>query len=220
MWNIQFNISCYERCCSGKQPTCHCRRGKRCELDPWVKEISWKRKRNPFQYSCSENPMDRGAWQATVHGIPKSWTQLSNWAHTLCERIKHAVEGKFYLPYWWDYSRYFKYPKNDRLHMLSKHKCHKCICRNATVHHPCRMLFEFILPTVRTKDDESHDTCRTTTWDNGSCSWHLKYSSKGLSHLRNLSQDSLRDREAMGSKTVRQDLVTDSNNVMTVGKKK
>ena len=33
---------------------------------------------NPFQYSCLENPMDRGAWQATVHGIPKSRTRLSN----------------------------------------------------------------------------------------------------------------------------------------------
>ena len=29
---------------------------------------------NPFQYSCWENPTDRGVWQATVHGIPKSWT--------------------------------------------------------------------------------------------------------------------------------------------------
>ena len=28
----------------------------------------------PLQYSCLENPMDRGAWQATVHGIAKSWT--------------------------------------------------------------------------------------------------------------------------------------------------
>ena len=32
---------------------------------------------NPLQYSCLENPMDRGAWQATVNGVPKSWTQLS-----------------------------------------------------------------------------------------------------------------------------------------------
>ena len=29
---------------------------------------------NPLQYSCLENPMDRGAWQATVHEIAKSWT--------------------------------------------------------------------------------------------------------------------------------------------------
>ena len=29
---------------------------------------------NPFQYSCLENPMDRGAWRATVRGVTKSWT--------------------------------------------------------------------------------------------------------------------------------------------------
>ena len=29
---------------------------------------------NPLQYSCLENPMDRGAWQATVHGVSKSRT--------------------------------------------------------------------------------------------------------------------------------------------------
>ena len=31
---------------------------------------------NPLQYSCLENPMDRGVWWATVHGVAKSWTQL------------------------------------------------------------------------------------------------------------------------------------------------
>ena len=31
---------------------------------------------NLLQYSCLENPMDRGIWQATVHGVTKSWTQL------------------------------------------------------------------------------------------------------------------------------------------------
>ena len=29
---------------------------------------------NPLQYSCLENPMDRGAWWATVYGATKSWT--------------------------------------------------------------------------------------------------------------------------------------------------
>ena len=33
---------------------------------------------NPLQYSCLDNPMDRGAWQATVHGVRKNWTQMSN----------------------------------------------------------------------------------------------------------------------------------------------
>ena len=33
---------------------------------------------NPLQYYCLENPMDRGAWWATVHGVAKSWTRLSD----------------------------------------------------------------------------------------------------------------------------------------------
>ena len=35
---------------------------------------------NPLQYSCRENPMDRGAWRATVHGVAKSRTRLSDLA--------------------------------------------------------------------------------------------------------------------------------------------
>ena len=31
---------------------------------------------NPLQYSCLENPMDRGAWQAMVHGVTESQAQL------------------------------------------------------------------------------------------------------------------------------------------------
>ena len=37
----------------------------------------------PLQYSCLENPMDRGTWWATVHGVTKSQTRLSNWACTI-----------------------------------------------------------------------------------------------------------------------------------------
>ena len=37
---------------------------------------------NALKYSCLENPMDSGAWQAEVDGITKSGTQLSNWIHT------------------------------------------------------------------------------------------------------------------------------------------
>ena len=33
---------------------------------------------NPLQYSCLENPMEGGAWQAPIHGVTKSWTRLSN----------------------------------------------------------------------------------------------------------------------------------------------
>ena len=37
-----------------------------------------KGNRYQLQYSCLENSMDREAWQATVHGVAKSWTQLSD----------------------------------------------------------------------------------------------------------------------------------------------
>ena len=37
-----------------------------------------ERSGNPLQYSCLENSMDREVWQATVHGVTKSQTQLSN----------------------------------------------------------------------------------------------------------------------------------------------
>ena len=36
----------------------------------------------PLQYSCLENPMDRGAWSAAVHGVVKSRTQLSKFTFT------------------------------------------------------------------------------------------------------------------------------------------
>ena len=38
---------------------------------------------NLLQYSCLENPMDGGAWWATVHGVTKSWTRLSDLTLTL-----------------------------------------------------------------------------------------------------------------------------------------
>ena len=37
---------------------------------------------NPVQYACLGNPMDRGSWRATVHGVAKSQTRLGIWAHT------------------------------------------------------------------------------------------------------------------------------------------
>ena len=43
--------------------------------ETWVRSlggrIPWRRKCNPLQDSCLDNPMDGGAWQATVHGVTK-----------------------------------------------------------------------------------------------------------------------------------------------------
>ena len=47
-------------------------------LDPWLKRSPGEGSDNLFQHSCLENPMDRRAWWATLHGVAKSWTRLSN----------------------------------------------------------------------------------------------------------------------------------------------
>ena len=43
----------------------------------------------PLQYSCLENPMDRGAWKAVVHGVTEGWTRLSDFTFTF---HFHALE--------------------------------------------------------------------------------------------------------------------------------
>ena len=42
---------------------------------------------NPLQYSCQENPMDRGAWLTTDHGVTKSWTWLKRLNMHACNSI-------------------------------------------------------------------------------------------------------------------------------------
>ena len=58
---------------------------------------------NPLQYSCLENPMDRGAWWATVHGVEESWARLSN--QTLCMEREGAgaslPQGGGWCGPWW-----------------------------------------------------------------------------------------------------------------------
>ena len=72
---------------------------------------------NPLQYSCLENPMDRGAWQATAHGVSKSWTQLST-KHNILSHIspfnelfhhfKYYILSFLSLSLWWE----------NRMHLL------------------------------------------------------------------------------------------------------
>ena len=48
---------------------------------------------NPLQYSCLENPMDRGVWQATVHGITKVRHNLATKQHTHTHKHTHTHRG-------------------------------------------------------------------------------------------------------------------------------
>ena len=62
---------------SGKEPACQCRLDIRnnSSISGPGKSLG-EGNGNPLQYSCLENPMDRAAWRATVHGVAQSWTQL------------------------------------------------------------------------------------------------------------------------------------------------
>ena len=78
---------------SGKEPTCQGRRCRRHGFNPSFGKTLWRRHSNPpwqLQYSCLENPMERGAWWATVHRVAKSRTLLSDLAHTYIKQITRA----------------------------------------------------------------------------------------------------------------------------------
>ena len=60
---------------SGKESTCN---AGDVGLIPEPGRSSGGGNGNPGQYSCLGNPMDRGAWQVTVHGVAESQTQLRN----------------------------------------------------------------------------------------------------------------------------------------------
>ena len=49
-----------------------------CELCPFKYIVTREGNGTPLQCSCLENPMDRGAWWAPVHGVAKSWARMSN----------------------------------------------------------------------------------------------------------------------------------------------
>ena len=51
-------------------------------LTPGLKRSPGEGNGNPLQCSCLENPMDRGAWRAAVHGVAKGQTQPSTHMHT------------------------------------------------------------------------------------------------------------------------------------------
>ena len=60
----------------GKEPVCNAGDARDMGLIPGLGRSSGGGHGNPLHYSCLEDPMDKGAWQATVHRVAKNWTQL------------------------------------------------------------------------------------------------------------------------------------------------
>ena len=75
---------------SGKESACQCRRHG---FDPWVRQILWSRKWQLTPVFLPGKFHGGGAWWATVHGVTKCWTQLSDWAQ--CMYLLHAFIFNF-----------------------------------------------------------------------------------------------------------------------------
>ena len=82
---------------SSKEPSCQYRRGRKRGFDPWFGKIPQRRAWQPTQYSRLENPMDRGAWQATVHRAAKSRTRLKQQNTHSCSTRRLRVHSLLFL---------------------------------------------------------------------------------------------------------------------------
>ena len=84
---------------SGEEPPCQSRRWR---FHPWVGKIPWGGNGSPLQYPCLGNPIDRGAWRATVYGVSQSRTRLNNetttwtWIHQV---LQNKFKGKWHHIY-------------------------------------------------------------------------------------------------------------------------
>ena len=78
-------------------------RRKRRRFDPWSGRSPGGGHGNPLQYSCLENPMDRGAWQDTVHRFTKSQTRLKRL--TMHVHLKMVKMEKFILRVFHSFSK-------------------------------------------------------------------------------------------------------------------
>ena len=73
LYNIVYTTSGIPRWLSGNESSCQSRSHN---FDPGSERSPGEGSGNPLQYSCLGIPMDRGSWQATCHGVIKSWTHL------------------------------------------------------------------------------------------------------------------------------------------------
>ena len=88
--SVKFCFYCHPRpprWLSGKEPACQCKNeGSILGLGRSPGEGNG----NPLQCSCLENPMDRGAWRPTVHGVTKSQAWLNDWVCTSARAHTHT----------------------------------------------------------------------------------------------------------------------------------
>ena len=123
---------------------------------------------NPLQYSCLENSMDRGAWQATVHGVAKSWTWLNDFhfhfrlyyfAHKLKTTDMHVFKVNFLVC---ELYLFFKW-KNEYLGDITQAlwNCNKYEFSKCCIHHEMAT-YHNLVPTVFPAFSEEVASCSIT----------------------------------------------------------
>ena len=93
---------------------------------------------NPVQYSCLENPMDRGVWRAMAHRIAKSWTRLKQFNMRAC--IYMSFNPLFYLLLFWVSSLF--HSLNTGCHLIQSY--YQCVFQNISLHSLCSQLVHLI----------------------------------------------------------------------------
>ena len=82
----------------GRESMLQGRRLRRCGFNPWVRKIPPRGGNgNPAQYSCMKNPMDRGAWRASIQRVAKSQTELNSGIANL-DILTHHGEVCIFFP--------------------------------------------------------------------------------------------------------------------------
>ena len=84
IWFEQAVIQISQVVLVAENPSVSTGRLKRHRFDPWIERSPGGGHGNPLQYSCLENPMDRGTWQAAVHRVAQSQTQLKQLSMHMC----------------------------------------------------------------------------------------------------------------------------------------
>ena len=85
VWSFPGGTSC-------KESACQCRRYRRCEFDPCIRKILWKRIWKPTPVFLPGESHERGAWQAAIHGVAELDTaeRLSITEHTIYQSVQFS----------------------------------------------------------------------------------------------------------------------------------
>ena len=87
------------RGCRVKESACQCRRQRRCEFDPWIMKIPWRRKRQPTPVFLLRKFHGQESLGATVQGVTRNQTQLRDWELTRPTYLKQCLVQTGTEPY-------------------------------------------------------------------------------------------------------------------------